>query len=153
MIYYIKIYYAHTYIYIYIQIFIYIYVYIYIYICTYIYVYIFTIYYYMYIYVFTFRTGDQESALFALLFTHSLFWHMHWLAEKNKWQDSTLCILPLRRAKLKNKQKTKRPKKNKQKKTKKQTLCHRHTGPVGLLGFLVFFGFANLWPTLSSFGS
>ena len=34
------------------------------------------------------RTGDCESGLFALLFTHSLFWHMHWLARR-KTNDKT----------------------------------------------------------------
>ena len=29
------------------------------------------------------RTGDHQSALFALLFAHSLFWHMHWLTRKH----------------------------------------------------------------------
>ena len=37
---------------------------------------------------FFFRTGDCESALFALLFAHSLFWHMHWLARR-KTNDKT----------------------------------------------------------------
>ena len=34
------------------------------------------------------RTGGCESALFALLFTYSPFWHMHWLARR-KTNDKT----------------------------------------------------------------
>ena len=94
------------------------------------------------------------------------------IGKKNKWQDSTLCILTLGRAKPK-KTKTKKQQKT-QKKTRKP---RRPTGPeclwhrVGFfdfwflfiffvfLLFLVFlfflfsFGFGNLWPTGSSFGS
>ena len=53
--------------------------------------------------------------------------------EKNEWQDSTLCMLPLGHEKTQlsasfpwgmKKQKT--------------TLCHRDSGPVGFLGFLGF---------------
>ena len=44
--------------------------------------------YIKYIHTFFSRTGGCESALFALLFTHSLFWHMHWLARK-KINDKT----------------------------------------------------------------
>ena len=96
-----------------------------------------------------FQDRDHQSALFALLFAQSLFWHiMHWLTRKqandktqlsgsfpwgmqnckqmtrlnslhpslgacktaNKWQDSTLCILPLGHAKLQTKAKKKQKK-------------------------------------------
>ena len=129
---------------------------------------------------FFFRTGGSPKCAFCTpLCTFSV-----WLTDKktSKWQDSTLCILPLGHAKLQTNDKTQlsasfpwgmqsckqKPNKNQKQKTKKTTLCLRHSGPVGLLGFLgfccffcfffflfffVFFGFADLWPTLSSFGS
>ena len=113
----------------------------------------------------TVRVGFLHSSLHILCFDICIDWqenkHMTRLNSllpslgacktANKWQDSTLCILPLGHAKLQTKTKKK----------KKTTLCLRHSGPVGLLGFLAFyyyfffcfFGFADLWPTRSSLGS
>jgi len=63
------------------------------------------------------RVRFLHSSLHILCFDICIDWQ-----KKNKRQDSTLCILPLKRAKLKNKQKTKRPKtKNKPKKNQKKT--------------------------------
>ena len=82
-----------------------------------------------------FRTGDQESAFFALLFTHSLFWHTHWLARRK--QMTRLNSLHPSLGACKTKQKKQKNKRQK----KKLTLCHKHSGPVGRLGFLVFLFF------------
>ena len=131
--------------------------------------------------------GDHQSALFALLFAQSLFWHiMHWLTRKqandktqlsasfpwgmqnckqmtrlnslhpslgacktaNKWQDSTLCILPLGHAKLQTKAK------KKQKKNIKNNPMSEALWPSRSSWFSCFFfggGFADLWPTLFFF--
>ena len=91
---------------------------------------------------FFFRTGDQESALFALLFAHSLFWHALTGKKRNKWQDSTLCILPLGRAELKNK----KPKDQKTKKKQKTRKPRRPTRPDFPWHRVSFFFKKLFWP-------
>ena len=75
--------------------------------------------------------GPPECAFCPPLCAFSVLTYALTDKKTSKWQDSTLCILPLGHAKL-------------QATTKKTTLCLRHSGPVGLLGFLgsrVFFFF------------
>ena len=104
------------------------------------------------------RTGDCESALFALLFTHSLFWHMHWLARR-KTNDKTQlsasfpwgvkktqlsASFPWGLKKPKKTKETKKTKNNKkkQKKTKKKTkTCPQCLQSLEIFVFFVFFWF------------
>ena len=88
---------------------------------------------------FFFRTGDCESALFALLFAHSLFWHMHWLARRKTNDKTQLSASFPGGMKRLNSLHPSLGAWKKQKKT--TTLCLRHSGPVGLLGFLGFLVF------------
>jgi len=93
---------------------------------------------------FFFRTGDCESALFALLFAHSLFWHMHWLARRktnDKTQLSASFPGGMKRLNSLHPSLGAWKKQKNNIKNKKTTLCLRHSGPVGLLGFLGFLVF------------
>ena len=66
--------------------------------------------------MFFFRTGDHQSAFFALLFAHSLFWHTHWLARK-KDKTQLSASFPWGMQNCKQKQKKTKDKKNKRKLT------------------------------------
>ena len=97
--------------------------------------------------------GSPECAFCTPLCTFCVLTYALTDKKTSKWQDSTLCILPLGHAKLQTNDKTQlsasfpwgmqncKQRLNKTKKTKKTTLCLRHSGPVGLLGFLVSFSF------------
>ena len=106
------------------------------------------------------RTGDCESSLFALLFIHSLFWHMHWLARRKTndktqlsasfpWGMKRLNSLHPSLGAWKNQKKPKKNKKKQNKKTQKKPRSSNYEPPNLSLEslffvFFVFFGF-QLW--------
>ena len=85
---------------------------------------------------------SSEQGITRVRFLHS---SLH--KKTSKWQDSTLCIFALGHAKLQTMTRLNllHPSlghaKLQTKTKKKTTLCLRHSGPVGLLGFLVVFFF------------
>ena len=87
------------------------------------------------------RTGDCESALFALLFTHSLFWHMHWLARR-KTNDKTQlsASFPWGMKRLNSLHPSLGAWKNQKKpKKKKQKTCPQCLQSLEIFVFFVFF--------------
>ena len=96
--------------------------------------------------------GSPECAFCTPLCTFSVLTYALTDKKTSKWQDSTLCILPLGHAKLQTDDKTQLSaslpwgmQNCKQKLTKETTLCLRHSGPVGLLGFLGFLSCLSLF--------
>ena len=91
------------------------------------------------------RTGDCENAFFALLFTYSLFWHMHWLARRktnDKIQLSASFPWGL-----------KKPKKTTKNKNKKPKTCPQCLQSLEIFFFVfVFCLFRPLWPILAYLG-
>ena len=99
------------------------------------------------------RTGDCESALFALLFTHSLFWHMHWLARR-KTNDKTQhsASFPWGMKRLNSLHPSLGAWKN-QKKQKKPKTCPQCLQSLEIFFFVfVFCLFRPLWPILAYLG-
>ena len=109
--------------------------------------------------------GLWECAFCTPLYIFSVLTYALIGKKKNKWQDSTLCILPLG---------VQNQKKYKKKQENQEDLLGQSACDIGLcffvfcffvflfflfflffvfLVFLFFFGFGNLWPTGSSFGS